>query len=67
MFEPYMRIFVQQFTVIMGSFVLIFGADKIFICIFAVVKIFFTVFVNYDAALAKADRSKYQESNTSHS
>jgi len=68
MFEPYMRIFVQQFTVILGSFVLMFGADKIFILVFAIAKIFFTVVVNYEAALANANtKSNYQESNNSHS
>src|SRR5215212_3074113 len=30
MFEPYIRIFIQQFTVIVGSFVLLFGASNIF-------------------------------------
>jgi len=54
MFEPYLRIFVQQFTVILGSFVLIFGAEKIFIMLFATIKLFFTVFIDYEGALAKA-------------
>ena len=69
MFEPYMRIFIQQFTVILGAFVLVFNADKIFILIFAAVKIFFTVFINYEDALNKVGKKKsiYQESNNSHS
>lgn len=69
MFEPYMRIFIQQFTVILGSFVLMFNADKIFIVIFAAAKIFFTVFINYEDALNKVGKKKslYQESNNSHS
>jgi hypothetical protein len=68
MFEPYMRIFVQQFTVILGSFILIFKADEVFIFIFAAAKSFFTAFVDYEAALDKAEKkSKYQESNSSHS
>jgi hypothetical protein len=54
MFQPYGRIFIQQFTVIFGSMFLIFGAGKIFILIFAAVKIFFEVFVNYDGLLNKA-------------
>jgi hypothetical protein len=41
MFQPYGRIFIQQFTVIVGSMFLTFGAGKIFILIFASVKIFF--------------------------
>lgn len=51
MFEPYMRIFIQQFTVILGSIVLSFGAGGVFVLIFALVKIFFTVVVDYEAAM----------------
>ena len=54
MFQPYGRIFIQQVTVILGSMFLSFGAGKIFIIIFAAVKIFFEVFVNYDGILNKA-------------
>ena len=48
MFEPYIRIFVQQFVVILGSMFLSFGAGKIFILIFVVVKIFFELFINFN-------------------
>lgn len=54
MFQPYMRIFIQQFVVILGSFFLLFGAGKIFILIFALVKIAFEVYVNFEAVLNKA-------------
>lgn len=54
MFQPYGRIFIQQFTVIFGSLFLEFGAGKIFILIFAAVKIWFEVFINYDGILNKA-------------
>jgi Family of unknown function (DUF6498) len=54
MFQPYLRIFIQQVTVIAGSFFLQFGAGKIFILIFAMVKVAFEVYVNYDSLLAKA-------------
>lgn len=47
LFQPYSRIFIQQFTVIAGSLFLGFGAGKIFITVFAGVKIFFDVFVDY--------------------
>ena len=53
MFQPYGRIFIQQFTVILGSMFLTFGAGKIFILVFAAVKIYFEVFVNYDGILNK--------------
>ena len=54
MFQPYMRIFVQQVTVILGSMFLVFGAGKIFILVFALVKIMFDVYVNYERAMNKA-------------
>ncbi|TMI98038.1 MAG: hypothetical protein E6H06_00225 [Bacteroidetes bacterium] len=54
MFQPYMRIFVQQVTVILGSMFLAFGAGKIFILVFALVKIVFEVYVNYEGLMNKA-------------
>lgn len=54
MFQPYCRIFIQQITVIVGSMFLTFGAGRIFILIFALVKIFFEVYINYDAILNKS-------------
>jgi hypothetical protein len=53
MFQPYMRIFIQQFTVILGSMFLVFGAGKIFILIFAAAKVFFEVYVDYKGILNK--------------
>ena len=47
MFEPYIRIFIQQFTVILGSIFLTFGAGKVFIIIFAMIKIAFELFIDY--------------------
>ena len=47
MFEPYIRIFIQQFTVILGSLFLSFGAGKVFIIIFAMIKIAFELFIDY--------------------
>ena len=54
MFQPYMRIFIQQFAVILGSMFLVFGAGKIFILVFAFVKIAFEVYLNYEGVLNKA-------------
>lgn len=56
MFEPYMRIFVQQFVVILGSMFLTFGAGKIFILIFVIAKIFFELFINFERYLALAEK-----------
>lgn len=54
MFQPYMRIFIQQVTVIVGSMFLVFGAGKIFILVFALVKIIFEVYVNFERVMNKA-------------
>jgi hypothetical protein len=62
MFQPYGRIFIQQLTVIIGSMFLVFGAGKIFILIFALVKIFFEVFVNFDRILNKSMEDMKKES-----
>jgi len=58
MFQPYARIFVQQFTVIAGSIFISFGAGKIFILIFAGVKIFMELFVDYDSIIRKAAKGE---------
>lgn len=54
MFQPYGRIFIQQFTVILGSMFLGFGWDKGFILVFAFAKIFFDVYANFDRVLDKS-------------
>jgi hypothetical protein len=61
MFEPYIRIFVQQLIVLIGGFILAFGAGKLFILIFAAVKLFFTVFINYDLLLTSSDNRSIRE------
>lgn len=58
MFEPYMRIFVQQFVVILGSMFLTFGAGKIFILVFVFAKIFFELFINFERYLAIAEKKQ---------
>ena len=58
MFQPYGRIFVQQVTVILGSMLLSFGAGKIFILVFALIKIFFEVFIDFDYLLKKAAKGE---------
>jgi hypothetical protein len=54
MFQPYGRIFIQQFTVILGSMFLGFGWGKGFILVFAFAKILFEVFFNFDEILNKS-------------
>ena len=58
MFQPYGRIFIQQVTVILGSMFLSFGAGKIFILIFALIKIFFEVFIDFDLIIKKAAKGE---------
>ncbi len=62
MFQPYGRIFIQQITVIVGSMFLVFGGGKIFMLVFAVVKIFFELFVNYDRLINKSMKEVEKQS-----
>jgi Family of unknown function (DUF6498) len=48
MLQPYGRIFIQQLTVIIGSMFLVFGAGKIFILIFALVKIYCELYFTFE-------------------
>lgn len=54
MFQPYGRILIQQFTVILGSMFLSFGFGKAFILVFAAAKIAFELFFNFEILLNKA-------------
>jgi hypothetical protein len=54
MFQPYGRIFIQQITVILGSMVLVVGDGKVFVLIFALVKIYVDVYLNFDALLNRS-------------
>jgi Family of unknown function (DUF6498) len=54
MFQPYGRVFIQQFTVILGSMFLTIGVGKAFILVFVLVKIFFELLINYEGMLRKA-------------
>lgn len=56
MFQPYLRIFIQQFVVILGSMFLAFGAGKIFMVIFVAIKIYAELFINFEAYLEKAEK-----------
>lgn len=54
MFQPYGRIFIQQFTVILGSMFLSFGFGKGFILVFALAKIFFEVAVDFGGIIEQS-------------
>jgi hypothetical protein len=53
MFQPYGRVLIQQFTVILGSMFLSFGLGKVFILVFALAKIAFEVFADFNRLLDK--------------
>jgi len=55
MFQPYGRIFVQQFVVIVGSMFLAMGFTDIFILVLVLVKIGFELFTNFDGFIDKAE------------
>ena len=62
MFQPYGRIFIQQVTVILGSMFLSFGAGKVFILVFAAIKIFFEVFIDFNLLTKKAAAGELKSS-----
>ena len=62
LFQPYGRIFIQQIVVILGGMFLTFGAGKIFILIFALIKIFFDIFVDFGGLLTKTMKDMKKES-----
>ena len=55
MFQPYARIFVQQFVVIIGSIFMSLGAGKVFMLVFIALKIMFEVYINFDRHLLLAE------------
>ena len=55
MFSPYARVFVQQFCLLLGGLLFVFGLGKIFIILFVIIKIFFEVGLKF---LIKWDLSK---------
>jgi hypothetical protein len=62
MFEPYGRIFIQQFTVILGSMLLTFHLGKLFVLVFACIKIFFEVFLNMNEIIKDSVEKQEKQS-----
>jgi hypothetical protein len=57
MFTPYKRIFIQQFVVILGAFVLLLNPNgKYLILLFVPIKIFFELFIDYDSLLDEMNK-----------
>jgi len=61
-FQPYGRIIIQQFTVILGSMFLTFKLGVAFILVFALVKIFVEVYFNFESILRKTMESAPKKS-----
>jgi len=64
MFEPYSRIFIQQFTVILGSFFLLFNGGKLFILVFSFARIVFEVLLDYERRIQLMLRRNQERSNS---
>lgn len=54
MFQPYLRVFVQQFVLILGSMFLVFGLGNIFILVFILVKLYIEIRMNRGDRISKA-------------
>lgn len=69
MFQPYGRIIIQQFTVILGSMFLSFKLGAVFVLVFALIKIIAEVYFPLNNLFAKAMESakEDQDNNNSHS
>ena len=56
MFQPYIRIFVQQFIVILGGMLLAFGAYNAFIVVVALTRIAAELFLNIDGVILQDEK-----------
>lgn len=54
MFQPYGRIFIQQVAVILGSMGLLLGGGTVFLVVFACIKTFFELRVNFEGLIKSA-------------
>lgn len=61
MLQPYVRIFVQQFVVILGGMFLGFGAGKIFILVLVLVKLYADLHLDIDSLIRKAEQKEIKE------
>lgn len=62
MFQPYARILIQQFVVILGSMFLTLGGGKFFMVVFVIIKIIFEVYINVDKYLQVAEEKELRRS-----
>lgn len=62
LFQPYGRIFIQQFTVIVGSLFIGLGNGQIFITVFVAIRIYFDVFLNFDRIIKLIEKRQAMKS-----
>lgn len=61
MFSPYGRIFIQQFVVILGGFLLHFFNGALFMCVFIVTKIFVENYLRFDDRIREAVMKNFKK------
>lgn len=54
MFQPYLRVFIQQFVLILGSMFLVFELGGIFILIFILVKLYIEIYLDWNGKINKS-------------
>lgn len=64
LFQPYGRIFIQQFTVIVGSLFIGLGNGQVFITIFVAIRIYFDVFINFDRIIKLIEKRQAMKSGS---
>jgi len=57
MMQPYVRIFIQQFIVIIGGMLLAFGAYNLFILVMALTRLSIELFVDLDGLMEKEEKN----------
>jgi hypothetical protein len=62
MFQPYLRIFIQQFVLIIGSMFLVFKLGSVFILVFVLTKFYIEIFLNWNQKI-DASFNKLREEN----
>lgn len=62
MFQPYLRIFIQQFVLIIGSIFLLFKLGSAFILVFVLTKFYIEIFLNWNEKI-DASFQKLKEEN----
>lgn len=65
MFQPYLRVFIQQFVLISGSLFLVFGLGEVFILIFILIKLYIEIRLNWNEKINKSLEENKTETDNS--